>query len=120
MLPHGPRASLGINERGPDRRAGTRRPSDAGDLSRNRLAQARRHVKTGVDGGAGGEKSGADTGILLSAFTNFNSLNRLAFYKYHRFKHQMVRVFVYYRHSFMKTRKMGSIEGSGGGGKWNY
>lgn len=31
---------------GPDRRAGTRRASGAGDLSRGRLAQARRHMKT--------------------------------------------------------------------------
>lgn len=41
-----PRTSLGINERGPDRRAGTRRASDAGDLSSSRLARARRHMKT--------------------------------------------------------------------------
>lgn len=82
MLPHGPRTSLGINERGPDRRAGTRRPSDAGDLSRSRLAQARRHVKTrGLGLGGEGKRSGAglDTGILLSAFTNIHSPEEVGF-----------------------------------------
>lgn len=78
MLPHGPRTSLGINERGPDRRAGTRRPSDAGDLSRSRLAQARRHVKTGGLG-LGGGVAGLDTGILLSAFTNIHSPEEVGF-----------------------------------------
>lgn len=45
MLPRSPRTSLGINERGPDRQAGTRRASGAGDLSRCRLAWARGHMK---------------------------------------------------------------------------
>lgn len=49
-----PRTSLGINERGPDRRAGTRRASDAGDLSSSRLARARRHMKTEGRGEAAG------------------------------------------------------------------
>lgn len=53
-----PRTSLGINERGPDRRAGTRRASDAGDLSRSRLARARRHTKTEGRGEAAGLTEG--------------------------------------------------------------
>lgn len=46
VLPYSPRTSLGINERGPDRRAGAWWASDADDLSSSRLAWARRHMKT--------------------------------------------------------------------------
>lgn len=63
MLPYGPRTSLGINERGPDRRAGTRRASDAGDLSRSRLAQARRHMKT--EGERRGSKADRGAGLHM-------------------------------------------------------
>lgn len=85
MLPHGPRASLGINERGPDRRAGTRRPSDAGDLSRKRLAQARRHVKTGVGGGEVRRATLVSTRASCFQHLQIFTVKRSAFYKRYRF-----------------------------------
>lgn len=120
MLPHGPRTSLGINERGPDRRAGTRRPSDAGDLSRSRLAQAGRHVKSGGLGLGGGVRGAAPVWTRVSYFQHlqiFTVPKRLAFFKWCRLKHQMVKVFGYYLHPFVKARKMGSIKRSGGRGE---
>lgn len=75
-------------------------------------------MKTGGWGWGGDERSGAalDTGILLSAFTNIYSLKRSAFFKWCRFKHQIVKVLVFYAPSFVKTRKMGSIKANGGRG----
>lgn len=64
MLPYGPRTNLGINERGLDRRAGTRWAGDVGDLSRSHLARARRHGKTKGrwEAEGGGDWGGSDRG----------------------------------------------------------